>query len=180
MFGSFQIESLATVNACLNGLATILLLIGYVLIKSRAKAKDVVRIEWWHKVVMISAFVVSAIFLVCYLIYHANVLHVRFTAQGPVRYLYFTILISHILLAISVPVLAIMSMYYGFRVQEPPVAGDPYRHKHRRLTKWAFPIWLYVSVTGVIIYLMLYIYPGGAEIETSSLPRLVNWLHSSC
>jgi uncharacterized membrane protein YozB (DUF420 family) len=146
------------VNASLNALATVLLVVGLVLIKSgRVDA---------HKNTMIAAFGVSAVFLVCYLWYHFQVGSVRFTHPGIVRYVYLAILASHVLLAVTVPFLAIRQMYLGFRAigccngkmpqAEKMAAMDLYRQKHVRLAKWVFPIWLYVSITGVVVYVMLY------------------------
>ena len=138
---------LATVNASLNALALVLLLVGYWLIKSGR--------EQAHKWVMLSAFATSIVFLGCYLTYHFFILEggsVKFTGTGLVRPIYFTILITHIILAAAVPVLAILTILHGLRDRRP---------QHRRLAWWTFPIWVYVSITGVIIYVMLYhIYPA--------------------
>jgi putative membrane protein len=145
-------------NAALNSLATILLLLGLFFIKrGRVEA---------HKRTMLAAFVVSIAFLACYLWYHFNVGHVEFTHPGVVRFVYYVILISHIFLAMTVPFLAIRQLYLGFRavgccderLPEPErvALAALYREKHIRLAKWVFPIWLYVSVTGVIVYVMLY------------------------
>jgi uncharacterized membrane protein YozB (DUF420 family) len=149
---------LAHVNASLNALATVLLIVGLVFIKSG-------RVEA-HKRTMLAAFVVSTVFLACYVWYHLQVGSVRFTHPGPARYVYLTILASHVLLAITVPFLAIRQMYLGFRAigccgggrpdSEKMTTMELYREKHVRLAKWAFPIWLYVSVTGVVVYVMLY------------------------
>jgi uncharacterized membrane protein YozB (DUF420 family) len=107
---------------------------------------------------MIAAFATSAVFLACYLTYHAIVGHVPFAGQGTARIVYFTILISHILLAVTVPVLAIAMFALALRGRWAA---------HRRLGRVALPIWLYVSVTGVVIYLMLYhFYPGPAAAPT--------------
>src|SRR5947209_17208208 len=100
-----------------------------------------------HKKVMLAAFALSVVFLMCYLIYHAQVGSVPFRKQGPVRAVYFSILISHTILAACVPVLAIITLRRGLTNR---VA------LHRRIAKWTYPIWLYVSVTGVVVYLMLY------------------------
>jgi uncharacterized membrane protein YozB (DUF420 family) len=133
------IHPLATTNAVLNTIATLLLVAGWVFIR---------RGQWRaHRATMIAAFAVSAIFLVCYLTYHYLVGHVPFTGQGPVRIVYFAILISHILLAVTVPVLAISMFVLAYRGRW---------EAHRRLGRITMPIWLYVSVTGVVIYLMLY------------------------
>jgi uncharacterized membrane protein YozB (DUF420 family) len=135
---------LPTVNAALNSLATLLLVAGWVFIR---------RGQWRaHRAAMIAAFAVSTLFLVCYLTYHALVGHVPFTGQGAVRTVYFTILITHILLAVAVPVLAIAMFVLAVKGRW---------NAHRRLGKITMPIWLYVSVTGVVIYLMLYhFYPS--------------------
>lgn len=142
------IPILPHVNASLNALATLLLVVGFVLIKRRQ--------EQAHKWVMLACFGVSAIFLVCYLTYHFNIVggSKKFpSAEYPsAAFVYYPILISHILLAITVPFLAVGTIYLGLAEK---------RQGHRRLAKWTFPIWLYVSVTGVIVYLMLYqIFPA--------------------
>jgi uncharacterized membrane protein YozB (DUF420 family) len=101
---------------------------------------------------MLMAFGVSIAFLTCYLIYHFNVGSVRFQGPSDVRTVYLIILVSHILLAVTVPVLAGVTIYLGYR---------DLRQRHIRWAKWTFPIWLYVSVTGVVIYVMLYhLYPS--------------------
>jgi putative membrane protein len=124
-------------NAVLNGTAAILLGIGYTLIRSGKREA--------HKRVMIAAFCTSILFLISYLIYHAQIGSKHYT--GPVPAVYFTILISHTLLAVTVPVLAIMTLRRALR-------GEFARH--RKLAKWTWPIWMYVSVTGVVVYVMLY------------------------
>jgi putative membrane protein len=136
------------VNAGLNALATVLLIAGLVLIK-RGR-------EHAHRTAMVAAFLVSAAFLVCYLWYHYQVGSVKFTHPGAIRFVYLAILISHIVLAVTVPFLAGFAMYYGYRALSAPVPDPAFRAKHRNIVKWAFPIWLYVSVTGVIVYVMLY------------------------
>ena len=133
------VHDLPAVNASLNALSGILLLIGYVLIRLR-------RIDQ-HRKVMIAAFATSAVFLVCYVIYHAQVGSVRFTRQGFVRRLYYTILITHVTLAATVVPLAIVTLSRGLRSRFDA---------HRRIARWTFPIWLYVSVTGVLVYVLLY------------------------
>jgi protein SCO1/2/putative membrane protein len=141
---------LPAVNASLNTMATVLLLVGWVLIKAR-------RVEA-HKVTMLSAFVTSTFFLAVYLVYHFALHHFtgassrKFPGSGLVAYVYFTILISHVLLAITVPVLALVTIRRGLTAQW---------ERHKSLARITFPIWLYVSVTGVIIYFMLYHWPQG-------------------
>jgi putative membrane protein len=133
------VHDLPAVNATLNALSGTLLLIGYLLIRAR-------RIEL-HRRVMIAAFVSSSLFLICYVIYHAQVGSVRFTRQGFVRPLYFTILISHVSLAAVVLPLAIVTLSRGLSAKY---------QLHRRIARWTFPIWMYVSVTGVLVYVLLY------------------------
>ncbi|MDA0284063.1 MAG: DUF420 domain-containing protein [Planctomycetota bacterium] len=142
------LAALPAVNASLNGLATVLLVIGFWLI--RQGKRDA------HRNVMLSAFGVSIAFLVCYVAYHAGLNHYTgehgkgFTGTGTVRVAYFVILISHVLLAAVVPFLAIITIYRGLK-------ADWVRHK--KIARVTFPIWLYVSVTGVVIYVMLYHLP---------------------
>ena len=126
-------------NATLNGASAVLITTGRVLI-----GRKQVRL---HRACMIAAVVTSSIFLICYLYYHAHVGSVHFPGQGWARRLYFTILISHTILAAAVVPLVLLSLNYGLRARFD---------KHRRIARWAFPVWLYVSITGVIVYIMLY------------------------
>jgi protein SCO1/2/putative membrane protein len=130
---------LPSVNAALNATAAVLLVWGYTLIRRK-------RIET-HRKVMTTAFVVSCAFLVCYLVYHYQVGSVRFQKTGAIRAVYLSILASHTMLAAAVPVLAIITLRRGLAARWD---------KHRRIAKWTLPIWLYVSVTGVVVYVMLY------------------------
>ncbi len=132
-------SDLPTLNALLNATATVLLVVGYSLIKNGR--------EQAHKRAMLSAFVVSILFLISYVTYHYQALHVKFTGPQTVRYVYYAILIPHVILAAAVPFLAVATIYLGLTDQ---------RLRHRRLARWTFPIWLFVSVTGVIVYVMLY------------------------
>jgi uncharacterized membrane protein YozB (DUF420 family) len=136
---SLTVHDLPAVNATLNGISGILLVIAYALIRAR-------RIEQ-HRKVMIAAFAASSLFLVCYVVYHAQVGSVRFTRQGFVRPIYFTILVTHVVLAAVVLPMAIITLSRGLKGR--------YAH-HRRIARWTFPIWLYVSVTGVLVYVLLY------------------------
>ena len=133
------VHDLPAVNATLNALSGALLIVGYILIRTR-------RIEL-HRRVMIAAFVASSLFLVSYVVYHAQVGSVRFTRQGFVRPLYFTILITHVTLAAVVLPLAIVTLSRGLSLRFD---------RHRRIARWTLPIWLYVSVTGVLVYVLLY------------------------
>jgi uncharacterized membrane protein YozB (DUF420 family) len=144
------VKYLPSVNAALNAVAAVLLVVGWLLIKQGRVAA--------HKRTMLSAFAVSVVFLVCYLTYHyalKSVYGVSGVAfQGPpnVRLAYLTMLVSHVLLAACVPFLAVGTIYLGLTDQ---------RGRHRRLARWTLPIWLYVSVTGVLVYVMLYhVYPS--------------------
>jgi putative membrane protein len=135
-------EDLPAVNAILNASSAILLIAGYLAIRRRAVTL--------HKTCMLSALAVSAVFLSSYLYYHFVVKNGRptpFTGEGWARGAYFTILISHTLLAIAVAPLALTTAYLGLR--------NNLLH-HMKLARWTLPIWLYVSVTGVIVYWMLY------------------------
>ncbi len=134
-----MISILPTINASLNAIAAVLLIWGYTLIRRKRIAT--------HRKVMTSAFVTSVLFLICYLIYHAQVGSVHFPKTGWIRTVYLTILTTHTTLAAAVPVLAVITLRRAR-------AGK--FEKHRAIARWTLPIWLYVSVTGVVVYLMLY------------------------
>jgi uncharacterized membrane protein YozB (DUF420 family) len=146
------------VNAALNATATVLLAIGFWLIRRRR--------ETAHMRVMLSAFCVSVAFLSCYVYYHLQVGRVDFTYPGLPKTIYLAVLFTHIPLAATVPFLAVVQIYLGFRAlgccggaNDPAArfaAANAYREKHRRLARWTFPIWMYVSVSGVAVYVMLY------------------------
>jgi uncharacterized membrane protein YozB (DUF420 family) len=140
-----SIENLPAVNATLNASSAVLLLLAYRAIRRREIER--------HRALMLAAAVVSLLFLVSYLTYHAQVGSVRFLGQGPARTVYFTILISHTILAAVIVPLVLRSLWLGLKRQD---------FRHRRIARWTFPLWLYVSVTGVVIYAMLYhLYPHG-------------------
>ena len=140
-----EYSDLPTLNAFLNATSFVLLLAGYRAIRRY----EIERHRRW----MLAAASTSLLFLVSYLIYHAQVGSVRFTGQGPVRLLYFTILLTHTALAVVNLPLVLRTLYLGLRRRDD---------RHRRLARWTFPIWAYVSVTGVIVYVMLYhLYPPG-------------------
>ncbi|RMF20219.1 MAG: DUF420 domain-containing protein [Deltaproteobacteria bacterium] len=134
---------LPTVNALLNATATVLLVLGFRLIRSGRRSA--------HRRAMLASVAVSALFLVSYLVYHWQAGATRFTGTGAIRSLYFTVLISHTVLAAAVPFLVGATLWAAWR-------GDFARH--RRRARWTLPIWLYVSVTGVAVYLMLYHLPA--------------------
>jgi putative membrane protein len=133
------IHDLPAVNATLNGTAAVLLTAGYILIRNGHKDA--------HHRVMLAAFTVSILFLISYLIYHSQVGSVHYPHQGALRTVYMSILFTHTVLAATVPVLAIVTLSRALKGQFA---------RHRKVAKWTLPIWLYVSVTGVIVYLMLY------------------------
>ena len=133
------LSDLPALNATLNATSAILLLIGYTFIR-RGHIRR-------HRAVMISACVSSTLFLTSYVIYHANIGSKPFPGQGPIRLVYFTILLTHVLLAITVPPLALITLSRGLRAKFD---------RHVAIARWTFPIWMYVSVTGVIVYVMLY------------------------
>lgn len=133
------VHDLPAVNATLNAIAAVLLTIAFVLIRNgRVDA---------HRRTMLAAFITSSLFLVSYIVYHAQVGSVRFTRQGFVRPLYFGILITHVTLAAAVLPLAIITLSRGLKARYD---------RHRAIARWTLPIWLYVSVTGVLVYVLLY------------------------
>ena len=145
----FSIYSLAPLNAILNTIATILLLAGFYFIKHRRIGA--------HRLCMISAIVVSAAFLTSYLIFHYEVGDILFTGRGWIRPVYFSILIPHVILAGLIVPLVLITLYFALRSRFV---------SHRRIARWTWPLWIYVSVTGVIVYLMLY------QLYTPNLPPL--------
>lgn len=133
------VSDLPALNATLNATSAVLLTIGWTLIRRG-------RIEQ-HRKVMIAAFCTSVVFLVSYLVYHAQVGSVRFTKQGPIRAVYFTILITHTVLAAAIVPMVLLSLSRGLKRNYV---------RHRAIARWTMPLWLYVSITGVVVYLMLY------------------------
>jgi uncharacterized membrane protein YozB (DUF420 family) len=134
-----DVRDLPALNAVLNSLSTVLLLAGYALIRQGRKNA--------HRNVMIAALVCSGLFLTSYLYYHYEVGSVRFQGTGQARTLYFSVLITHTILAAAVPFLAAITVIHAWRKRWA---------KHTGIARWTLPIWLYVSVTGVLVYLMLY------------------------
>jgi uncharacterized membrane protein YozB (DUF420 family) len=135
----FELSHLPTLNASLNATGAVLLFSGYYFIRQQNITA--------HRFCMASAFVVSVLFLCSYLYYHAHAGSTRFTGVGWIRPVYFTILLTHTVLAAIVPFLAVMTLYRALQQEWD---------KHRRIARWTLPIWLYVSVTGVVIYGLLY------------------------
>lgn len=139
-----SINDLPHLNAALNTLAAILLVVG----RHQIRQKRVTA----HKACMLSATGVSAAFLTSYLIYHYAVGSVRFAHGGALRVVYLAILASHTILAATVPILVVITLWRALKGDFP---------RHRRIARWTYPIWLYVSVTGVVVYLMLYQFFSG-------------------
>lgn len=131
--------ALPVVNAVLNATSAVLIVRGVWLVRQGRRQS--------HRRVMLAAVATSALFLVSYLVYHAHVGSVRFPAHGWPRPLYFAILITHTLLAAAVVPLVIVTLVRALRGRYD---------RHRRIARWTYPVWLYVSITGVVIYLMLY------------------------
>ena len=135
----FTLHSLPGLNAVLNSVSAVLLVTGYLCIRNKKVTA--------HKTCMLSAFTTSTLFLVSYLVYHAQVGSVRFPGRGWVRPVYFTILVSHTALAVTIVPLALITLSRAVRGQF---------ERHRSIARWTLPLWLYVNVTGVVIYWMLY------------------------
>ena len=134
-----SVSDLPALNATLNATCAVLLAIGWVLIK-RGRIRQ-------HRAVMIAAFITSAAFLISYLVYHAQVGSVRFTRTGVIRIVYFSVLLTHTVLAAAIVPMVLVTLSRGLAGKYDP---------HRRIARWTMPIWLYVSITGVIVYVMLY------------------------
>lgn len=136
--GSMDVSGLPKFNAFLNASCSILLLLGFSFIKKKnIKA---------HRVVMLSAFTLSVLFLLSYVLYHSQAPATHFGGEGMIKYLYFTILTTHIILAAAIVPLALFTLLRAWRGEFS---------KHKAIARWTFPIWLYVTVTGVIVYLMI-------------------------
>ena len=137
-----EISDLPLLNATLNALAGILLVSAYIMIRKGNIAR--------HRALMLAAFSTSVLFLVSYVIYHVNIGSRAFTGTGVIRVVYFVILITHVVLAIAIVPMAVVTLRRGLR-------RDDLRHK--AIARWTFPIWLYVAVTGGVGYGMLYMLP---------------------
>lgn len=150
---------LPVVNASLNGLATLLLLRGWRQIRTGQRVA--------HRKTMLTTFAVSAVFLACYLVYHAALQHYtgsgskKFEGVGLIRPVYYSILISHVFLAFFVAVLVPVTLWKGLKAEQAEKLGQPsIWARHRKIAKVTFPLWLYVSVTGVVIYFLAYHWPS--------------------
>lgn len=131
-------STLPAFHAVLNGSTAVLLIVGLIFIRS----KNIVA----HKRVMLSAFSLSAIFLVSYVISKLNADSVKFGGDDSIKYIYFFVLISHILLSIPVLPLAMLAIFRGLKMEKA---------KHKKIVRWTFPIWLYVAITGVLVYFFM-------------------------
>ncbi|MBX3102019.1 MAG: DUF420 domain-containing protein [Bacteroidetes bacterium] len=138
LFAGLEKGFLPLVNACINSMVTVLLITGFVLIRQRKIAQ--------HKTAMLSAFVLSSLFLVSYVTQHTQFSSTPYPKENPFYGLYLFILFSHILLAVSIVPLALFSIYRGLNRQDK---------RHRAVARWTLPIWLYVSITGMVVYLMI-------------------------
>ena len=134
------LASLPAVNAGLNAACTVLLLVGFGFIRA-GKIRQ-------HRFCMISAFCCSAVFLACYLWFHFHAGVIRFGGHGAIRAVYLTILITHTVLAVVIVPLILITLWRGLRARY---------EAHRKIAKWTFPLWLYVSITGVVVYWLLYV-----------------------
>jgi uncharacterized membrane protein YozB (DUF420 family) len=135
-----SVSDLPSVNAALNALASLFLVLGFVFIR-RKQVRP-------HRAMMLAAFATSTLFLATYLYYHFNAqLITKFQGEGLARTVYFVILISHSVLAVAVPPMAIITLFRGLKMTV---------ERHRAIARWTLPLWLYVSVTGVLVYVLLY------------------------
>ena len=137
-FGKIDVSMLPVLNAFINGTCAVLLTTGYVFIRQR-KFKQ-------HKTVMLSAFILSCLFLVSYVTYHSQAPSTHFGGEGMIRMVYFVILITHIILAAGIVPLALFTITRSWRREF---------NKHKKIARWTLPIWLYVTITGVVVYLMI-------------------------
>ncbi len=139
------VYKLPKLNAFLNGTCCLLLLLSLYMIKQKNIAV--------HKKINIIAFGLSSVFLLSYITYHWLMKEAVFPVDSPLRIPYLVILISHIILAAVVLPLILLSFYYGLKTQLP--GGQIYIHRHKKLVRWSYPIWLYVTITGVVVYIMI-------------------------
>ena len=165
-----SLTDLPLVNACLNGLSTVLLTLGYIFIKREQRDA--------HRNCMIAAFVTSSIFLVCYVTYHVGMqrqygsAHTKFVDPAWFRPIYLTLLLTHVLLAIAIVPLILLTLSRAFKQRF---------ELHKKIARWTWPLWMYVSVTGVVIYLLLYhMYPQkNGPVAAPALPGQVQPAASS-
>ena len=157
---SFSVSDLPALNAILNAASTLLLVSGFVFIRRRKILA--------HKVCMLSAVGCSAAFLISYVTFHVRVGVVHFTAQGLARRVYFAILTTHTILAATIIPLVVITLTFALRSRFP---------RHKAIARWTLPLWLYVSITGVIIYWLLFrLYPPAASSGVPSVPAILGIL----
>jgi uncharacterized membrane protein YozB (DUF420 family) len=149
-----QIEDFPALNATLNAASTVFIAAGWMFIRRERKIP--------HITCMTCALLTSTAFLTCYLIYHFNVISIRFTAGGAAKWIYYFILLTHVLLAVVVLPMVICTVVPALRQRFD---------RHRRLGRWTMPVWLYVSVTGVLVYMMLYKWFPSEQLRTRFAPR---------
>lgn len=142
-FTDLDVHFLPHLNAILNASTALLLILGLVFIKKGNRE--------WHKMSMYSAFLLSSAFLISYVIYHASAEHTKFGGEGLIKYVYFGLLMSHILLSVVIVPLVLFSIYFAITKR--------YK-KHKKLVKFTWPIWIFVAISGVIVYLMISPYYG--------------------
>ena len=133
------VQDLPPVNATLNGISAILLTVGFVMIRQKRKEA--------HRACMVAAFITSTIFLICYLTYHAYAGHTSFKDPAWFRPWYLGLLVTHVILAAAIVPLILMTFYRALKGRF---------EAHRKIARWTWPLWMYVSVTGVVIYFLLY------------------------
>lgn len=143
-----SVTDFPAINASLNSLSTLFIATGWWFISHERKRA--------HITCMIAALITSTVFLGCYVVYHYFVGSVRFTAEGWPRWIYFPILISHLILAMAIVPMVVMTLV-------PAIRGR--FDRHRKIGRWTMPVWLYVSVTGVLVYLMLYVWFPSSQIQ---------------
>lgn len=143
-FGSFDVSFLPHLNAMLNTATSISLILGYIFIKQKKQR--------YHVTAMLTAFALSSIFLISYVIYHYMGAHTKFPGDGLMKVIYLSVLFSHIVLATIVVPFVLLAIYFGATKQY---------EKHKKIVKYTFPIWLYVAITGVLVYLMISPYYTG-------------------
>lgn len=140
-----SLSGLPVFHATLNGITAVMLLLGFYFVKR----KQIIQ----HKFSMLTAFTLSSMFLISYVIYHFNIGHIPYGGEGFIRVIYFVILISHISLAVTIVPLALLAIYRAFTDEI---------QKHKKIVRWTFPLWLYVAVTGVLVYFFMRPYYYGS------------------
>ena len=141
--GDVDVTFLPKLHAVLNSLTALALMVGYYFVKNQN-----VR---YHRYAMVTAFVLSSFFLISYVTYHYQAAPTSYGGEGPLRYVYYFVLLTHIVLAVVIVPLVLLSIYFGWSNQV---------QRHRRISRWTLPLWLYVAVTGVLVYILISPYYG--------------------